>query len=98
MVWNDVFDRGEDARDRPFRPIPSGRVKLRTAIVLGIILLGLGIGFAAWATSIAQGFHRTVNPLTVAIILALAILFYDGYLKRTPLVRSGWGCVAFSMW
>ena len=92
MVWNDVFDRAEDARDRPFRPIPSGRVKLRTAIVLGIILLLMGIGFAAWTTAVSQGFQRTVNPLSVAITLALAILFYDGYLKQTPFGPVGMGC------
>ena len=38
MVWNDVFDRAEDGRDRPFRPIPSGRIKLRTAIGIGCLL------------------------------------------------------------
>src|SRR5581483_11050567 len=26
MVWNDIFDRNEDAKTRHFRPIPAGRV------------------------------------------------------------------------
>ena len=30
MVFNDVFDRRIDARERPNRPIPSGRVPLRS--------------------------------------------------------------------
>lgn len=95
MVWNDVFDRAEDARDRAFRPIPSGRVNLGTAIVLGCLLLILGIGFAAWATVQCEGFERIVNPLSVAIVLTLAILLYDGILKHTPLGPVGMGFCRF---
>ena len=31
MVWNDYFDRTEDAKTRPNRPIPSGRITTTTA-------------------------------------------------------------------
>lgn len=73
MVWNDVFDLAEDLRDRPFRPLPSGRIFLRTAAVLGAVLSLAGIGFsvlggAAW----------------IGIGLAAAVLLYDAWLKRTP--------------
>src|SRR5262245_29232080 len=49
MVWNDYFDRAEDAKARAFRPIPSGRVTVRTAVVLGVFLFVLGLTFAALA-------------------------------------------------
>src|SRR5688572_5293000 len=44
MVWNDLFDRDVDAVDRPQRPIPSGRVPLRHAVVIGTALMLVGIG------------------------------------------------------
>src|SRR5437867_3441682 len=47
MVLNDFFDMAEDRRERPFRPIPSGRVSWRTAGVLGIFLLLAGVGLGA---------------------------------------------------
>ena len=74
MVWNDVFDREEDRRDRPFRPLPSGRIALRTAAILGNILTLLGVGFAVGAGAVVIG-----------IGLGGAVLLYDAWLKRTPI-------------
>jgi 4-hydroxybenzoate polyprenyltransferase len=74
MVWNDIFDRDEDRRDRPFRPLPSGRVALRTAAALGSLLIAAGVGLAAAAGALAYGLG-----------LAAAVLLYDGGLKRTAL-------------
>ena len=36
MVFNDVFDRKRDAAERPNRPIPSGRIGVLPAAVLGL--------------------------------------------------------------
>src|SRR5688500_10640028 len=47
MVWNDYFDLEEDRRDRPFRPIASGAVSVRTAIGIGTVLLATGWACAA---------------------------------------------------
>lgn len=74
MVWNDVFDLAEDRRDRPFRPLPSGRVAIRTAAVVGSVLVGAGVGLTALAGATAVG-----------ILLACAVLLYDAWLKRTPI-------------
>lgn len=76
MALNDVFDRKLDARERPNRPIPSGRVPVYVAIVLGAALLGVGVACA-----------RTVgtSSLQIAVLLGVLILAYDGLLKRTPL-------------
>src|SRR5262245_24053869 len=75
MVWNDYFDLAEDQRDRPFRPLPSGRVSVRTAIALGTALLAGG-----WACAAATGRVGAV----VAGTLVAAILLYDARIKRTP--------------
>src|SRR5262249_61369509 len=77
MVWNDYFDFAEDKRDRPFRPLPSGRISRQTAVMIRAVSLLAGILLAAIA-------GRNWPPIVIAIILAGAILLYDGWLKRTP--------------
>ena len=49
MVLNDVFDAEVDARERPERPIPSGRVSLQrrnggrlgAVVAVGLVLPGI---------------------------------------------------------
>lgn len=48
MVLNDHADRGEDARQRPERPIPSGQVSPARALGLGILLMAAAISLAPW--------------------------------------------------
>src|SRR5205823_1510868 len=43
MVWNDFFDLEQDRRERPFRPLPSGRVTPAAAARLGAALLAGGV-------------------------------------------------------
>jgi 4-hydroxybenzoate polyprenyltransferase len=74
MAFNDIFDRDVDARERPNRPIPSGRVPLRKAVGLGIGLIAGGLTAAAIA-----GLHS----LLVAGVLLGAIFGYDAVLKKT---------------
>ena len=76
MVFNDVFDRKQDAAERPGRPIPSGRVSIRAAVILGTVLMLVGAASAAAVSLIS---------LQVALLLIVAILGYDSILKRTPL-------------
>jgi 4-hydroxybenzoate polyprenyltransferase len=83
MVWNDYFDLEEDKRDRPLRPLPTGKVSLRTAALLGTALLLAGVSLAALAGTAGETFRPA--PLIVAALLAIAILLYDAWLKRTVL-------------
>ena len=76
MVFNDVFDREQDAAERPGRPIPSGRVSLKSAIILGMILMAVGLTSAAFVSGVS---------FQVSLLLVVAILGYDSVLKRTPL-------------
>lgn len=76
MIFNDVFDRAIDQKERPLRPIPSGRVPLKLAIGLGLGLNLLGLGLAA---------SVGMNSLFVALALTTAIYLYDYVLKKTPL-------------
>ena len=94
MVFNDVFDRRVDAVERPQRPIPSGRVSLRAAVILGAILMIFGLVAAAslrWVDPLLCGW----NPLFVAALLVAAILLYDGWLNSTPLGSVAMGSCRF---
>ena len=75
MVFNDVFDRQIDAAERPNRPIPSGRVPLRSAVGFGAALMLIGVISAAVVG---------VQSILVAALLVAAIFLYDGLLKTTP--------------
>jgi 4-hydroxybenzoate polyprenyltransferase len=77
IALNDVFDVEVDRAERPGRPIPSGRVPLRTASRLGWGLLALGLACA--------GLSGSLRSLAVAVALAVAIVGYNAGLKRTPL-------------
>src|SRR3954470_5854441 len=49
MVWNDYFDLAQDRKERPQRPLPSGRITTGTAGRLGAGLMGLALVCAALA-------------------------------------------------
>lgn len=93
MVWNDYFDIEQDRRERPFRPLPSGRISRKTAGRLGMALLVGGMFFAfgvGWQTSGWQ-----VLSLTISAVLVGAILLYDRWLKRTLMGPVGMGTCRF---
>ncbi|MHC4399683.1 MAG: UbiA family prenyltransferase [Planctomycetota bacterium] len=81
VVLNDVFDLEIDSRQRPHRPLPSGRVSPTAARWLGGELIVFGLA-AAWAAAYLADDFR---PGLVAAALAASVLLYDGLLKRTPL-------------
>jgi 4-hydroxybenzoate polyprenyltransferase len=68
MVLNDAFDARIDARERPGRPIPSGRISVGRAMVAGFAMLGIGTATLAVA-----------SPATAwwALALAAFVVLYD---------------------
>ena len=91
MVLNDVFDVEQDARERPSRPIPSGRIPLGVARLLGIEMLVAGI-LVGWSVA---WLANDLRPGIVASLLALAVWLYDKVLKRTPLAPLVMGSCRF---
>lgn len=91
MVWNDYFDLDQDRLERPGRPLPSGRVSVRTAFWLGVAFFVGGLGFAA----VADVTNGQWISLPIAACLVLAILFYDGALKQTPAGPLAMGACRF---
>jgi 4-hydroxybenzoate polyprenyltransferase len=73
VVLNDVFDRELDRVERPERPIPSERVPVDRAALLGVAFLLIGVVAAAQATRAAA---------LIAATIALLVVFYDSIGKR----------------
>jgi hypothetical protein len=76
MALNDYADRDVDAKERPKRPIPSGRLSAQFALRLasGLSAASLGLAYTA-------GGRRA---LEVALPLAATVWAYDLALKKTP--------------
>jgi 4-hydroxybenzoate polyprenyltransferase len=91
MVWNDYFDVEQDRRERPFRPIPSGRITRRRAGGIGALLLACGLLCAAVATRVLG----SGAPVLLASLLVGAVLLYDAWLKRTWAGPIGMGACRF---
>jgi 4-hydroxybenzoate polyprenyltransferase len=81
MYLNDAFDRESDARERPERPIPSGRVGAGRVFAIGFALLAAGVGLVVLATS--EGVGR--GAAWSALLLAGVITAYDAWHKANPL-------------
>jgi 4-hydroxybenzoate polyprenyltransferase len=73
LIGNDLFDQAEDRRERPDRPIPSGGVRPRTAIMLCLLTAAAGIALS--------GFNGWASVGTVALLTA-TVLLYNGVMKR----------------
>lgn len=88
IALNDYFDVETDRRERPGRPLPSGRVPRAHALAIAIAAI------AAANATIAL----TVNSLaSLAISVALtgAIVAYDYSLKRGPAAAFAMGATRF---
>ena len=87
MVLNDVFDAAQDKTDQPNRPIPSGRISVGAATLLGWSLMALGI-LAALAAGLLASPQTVLRCGSIAALLAIAIYLYDGPLKQTLLAPA----------
>lgn len=101
IALNDLRDIEIDRRERPGRPLPSGRVSREAARRLIGVLFGIGLLAATLAGS---GGIRTVElssqnyGLFAALALIAAIVAYDLQLKDTLLGSSAMGlCRALNL-
>jgi 4-hydroxybenzoate polyprenyltransferase len=76
LVINDLADFSEDLRERPDRPLPSGRVSRRMAVAMAAVFIAIALAAAASVSS----------PLLILTLLLLAeILWYNLLAKKNPL-------------
>ena len=88
VILNDVFDYDDDLRERPERPLPSGRISLRRARFLGRLCLSVGLILGCAVSLVTANKHS----YPVAMFLLAFILLYDYKLRRTrlgPLTMGG---------
>ncbi len=89
MFLNDACDAAIDARERPGRPIPSGRASARAVFGYGYAMLGLGLlliaplGVAAFgasallaATVVFYNYHHKANPYSPLVMGLCRMLTY----------------------
>jgi 4-hydroxybenzoate polyprenyltransferase len=84
MYLNDAYDAEFDARERPERPIPSGRVSADTVFTAGFAMMALGLALLAWAGyGVAGG--TELAPVMGGLGLGAAIVLYNRRHKDNPL-------------
>ena len=74
LILNDIYDYNIDKKERPNRPLPSGKVSRRAAI-------GLVITFSILALSLS--FIISVTTFVISSIILITIIGYDKFLKKT---------------
>ncbi len=81
MYLNDAFDAETDARERPERPIPSGRVSRPAVFACGYAMLAASVLFLA-ATGAMSGTGPW--PALAGLVLAALIVAYNWRHKENP--------------
>ena len=74
LVLNDLFDYEVDKKERPNRPLASGKVTKKVAIILVTILA---------AISLILSLLVSVTTFSISVLLLVIIFGYDKYLKNT---------------
>jgi hypothetical protein len=82
MYLNDAFDRESDARERPERPIPSGRIGAGPVFAIGFGLLAAGVLVVSTAAAGPAGGRAAVWS---GLLLAGVIIAYDAWHKANLL-------------
>ena len=82
VIFNDVADRKTDRRERPNRPIPSGKITRRNAIILGSLLVFM---------SIPISYFISIATFTVTLVLIGIIFLYNFVVKNSLLGPAAMG-------
>lgn len=76
---NDYCDYNIDKFNKPKRPLPSGRLQRRNALIFAIILIAIGI---------ALGMLINRYAVYIAILVSVLLVSYAVWLKRAPFVGN----------
>lgn len=79
VAANDCVDVAEDSRDRPWRPIPSGRISRRAALMACLLTALTGIALAVVA--------GTPAVFVALLLLGLIALYHAGF-KSLPVLGA----------
>jgi 4-hydroxybenzoate polyprenyltransferase len=81
MYLNDAFDAEIDARERPERPIPAGRVARATVFQIGFAMLGASVVLLG---IVGMGTGTGLRPPAAGLALAGLIFLYNRRHKDNP--------------
>lgn len=76
---NDYCDYEIDCVNRAQRPLPSGRIRRRDALIFALCLIALGIGLGACIN---------IDAFGIAVLVSIAVVTYAFWLKRAPFVGN----------
>lgn len=76
---NDYIDRETDKVNHPKRPIPSGRMRPKTALIFSMVLFGIGAVVVISINSLSFG---------IAMLNAAALIAYEIDLKRRGVIGN----------
>lgn len=80
LVMNDLADEAEDLRDRPERPLPSGAVGRKAAMVATVVLCASGV--------LALAATGRPGPPIMGCVLVAAMAAYNFLTKRWPVAGA----------
>lgn len=80
LIDNDLADQEEDLRERPNRPLPSGAVPRKQAIVAQWCLNAAGL--------VCLALTRSQAALILGVTLIVAVLLYNRVTKHIPVVGA----------
>jgi geranylgeranylglycerol-phosphate geranylgeranyltransferase len=79
MVANDYYDRAIDAKNKPHRPIPSGKVPAARALLIATALAVAGLALAATTTT---------QALIIATLASVLLFAYAAILAKQKAVGN----------
>jgi geranylgeranylglycerol-phosphate geranylgeranyltransferase len=79
MILNDFFDKDIDKKNKPHRPIPSGKIKAKYALLVSLTLFILGIGLANMINLIV---------LTIAILASVLLFTYAETISKIKYIGN----------
>lgn len=78
-IINDYFDAEIDEINRPKRPIPSGSISKKNAVIYYLSLTIIALSLSSFIST---------NAFAIVIITCLTLFFYSKYLKAIPLLGN----------
>ena len=75
IVFNDYFDIETDLKERPYRPLPSGRIAKQTAFTIAVASM--------MSANLIAFFGEGLNSCVVSAVISAIVIGYDYKLKKT---------------
>jgi 4-hydroxybenzoate polyprenyltransferase len=75
LVFNDYFDIQTDLKERPYRPLPSGKISKRTAYTIGIASM--------ISANLVAFFAGGPNSCAISGLVSAIVISYNYKLKKT---------------